>query len=259
MIRNLKVLGLALMAVFAMAAVTASAASAQNALLTSDGAVTLTGEETGVEKNRLEAFGAFVECPGGTKYTGHLVTTEAQTAGKEHKNAGIGKNLIASGSTTVTVTPHYKEPCKGSNNTVATIDMNGCDYVIHSGATTGVQPPGGATYGATVDIVCPPNKTITVTIWLTAGTHISEPLNPKCIIHIGSQSGLKGGHITDTNLADGHIELTETVEKITATQTRNSILCPAGTATTEAKFKLDVTVKGHNSVGAATGVSLSHT
>jgi hypothetical protein len=257
MIRNLKVLGLALVAVFAMAAVTAAAASAQNALLTSDGPVTLTGEETGKEVNRLTAFEAFVECPVST-YTGHLVTTEAQTAGKEHKSAGIGKNLIPVPATTATITPHYKEPCKGSVGTVATVDMNGCDYVIHSGPTTGVQPPEGATYEAIFDIICPPTKTITVTIWLTAAAHTNKEA-PKCIIHVGPQTNLKGGHLTDTKLTDGHIELTGEVLGIAATQTRNSILCPAGTETKTAKFDLDVTVKGHNSLGAATGISLSHT
>jgi hypothetical protein len=52
----------------------------------------------GVEVIRLEAFGAFIECPG-SKYTGHLVTTEAQTGGEAHAAPSIGKNLIASGST----------------------------------------------------------------------------------------------------------------------------------------------------------------
>jgi hypothetical protein len=258
MIRNLKVLGLALMAVFAMAAVTASAASAQNALITSDGPVTLTLEETGTEANRLTAFGAFTECPG-SKYTGHLVTTEAQTSGKRHSEAAIGKNLIPVPATTATITPHYKQPCKGSLGTVMTIDMNGCDYVLHSGPTTGVQPPEGATYETTMDIVCPPNKTITMTIWLSAAAHTSEPLAPKCILHIGEQKGLKGAHLTDTKLTDGHIELTGEIVGLIMKQTRNSILCPAGTETKEAKLDLDLTIKGHNSLGEPTGISLSHT
>ncbi len=47
MIRNLKALGLTLAAVFAMSAIAASAASAQQGTLTSDGPVTLYGTETG--------------------------------------------------------------------------------------------------------------------------------------------------------------------------------------------------------------------
>jgi hypothetical protein len=254
MIRNLKALGLSLAAVFVGAAVIASAASAQNALITSDGPVTLTAEETGTEANRFTAFGAFFECPG-SKYTGHLVTTEAQTGGKKHSEIAIGKNLIPVSGTTATITPHYNQAtCQGPAGMKPTVDMNGCDYVIHSGATIG-----GATYGATIDIVCPPSKSITVTLWFSSAAHISEPNAPKCIVHVPSQLGLKGAHLTDTNLTDGHIELTGQIVGLTLTQTRNSILCPATTETKEASLDLDITIKGHNSVGAATGISLSHT
>ena len=64
MIRNLKALGLALVAVFAMSAMAASASSAS---VTSDGPFTLTGTETGgTETNYLEAFGLKTKCPGST-------------------------------------------------------------------------------------------------------------------------------------------------------------------------------------------------
>jgi hypothetical protein len=53
---RLKTLGLALVAVFALSAVAASAASAQQGKLTSDGPVTLTITETGVEQNFFEMF-----------------------------------------------------------------------------------------------------------------------------------------------------------------------------------------------------------
>jgi hypothetical protein len=253
MIRNLKALGLAVFAVCAMGAIAASAASAQNALITSTGPVTLTGTETGNQANRLESFGAFVECPGST-YTGHEV--------------GSLINGVPSGATTATITPHYKQTtaagapnCVGSLGTSATVDVNGCDYVIHSGETTESSPPPAgtaATYGATFDVVCPGGQSIKVTVWLSESAHTSEPASPKCILTIPAQTGLKGGHLTETSLTDGHIELTGTVTGITVEQTRNSILCPSGTETKEGKFKLDVTVSGDNSIGSPTAVSLSH-
>lgn len=250
MTRNLKTLGVALVAVFAIGAVVASAASAQGKL-TSTGNVTLTGTETGENANRLTAFNAFVECPGST-YTGHKL---AETP---HK-------FITSGSTTATLTPKYKEAednCRGSLNTSATIDMNGCDYVIHLGATTGGV---NGTYGITFDVVCPAGKQITVTIWLSKAAHTSEPLAPKCILHVpgvagGVNQNLAGAHATDTG--NGTIDLTGTVKGITVTQTRNSILCPVkngnGTHDPEAEFHLDVNVTGKNEAGGATSISLSH-
>jgi uncharacterized protein (DUF1499 family) len=216
--------------------------------LTSDGPVTLTGTDTGVEANRLEAFGAFYECPGST-YTGHKYNVTPHT-------------FISSGATTITISPKYKEKtaegapnCKGSLGTSATIDMNGCDYVAHLGETTPAENEVG-TYGVTFDVVCPAGKEITVTIWLSESQHTTEPTKPKCIVHIPSQAGLSGAHATETG--NGTIDLTGTIIGITAKQTRNTILCPAGTHTIEGKFKLDVNVTGKNEAGAATAISLSH-
>jgi hypothetical protein len=95
MIRNLKALGLALVAVFALSAVAASAASAQQGFITSTGPVTLDGVEDGTnyfEIHNLEPFGKVrVECPGST-FKGHEV---GSTKG------------IPSGAKTATITPNY--------------------------------------------------------------------------------------------------------------------------------------------------------
>src|ERR1044072_3755126 len=71
MIRNLKAPGLALMAVFALTAMAASTASAQQGTLTSDGPVTLIGTETGEPNdNSISMFGTTIRCPGST-HTAH--------------------------------------------------------------------------------------------------------------------------------------------------------------------------------------------
>lgn len=247
MIRNLKVLGLALVAVFALSAVAASVASAQQGTLTSDGKVTLKGEETGVEQNFLESFGLKVQCPG-SSYTGHEYNVTPHV-------------LIPSGATTVTLTPHYKQTNHNCNvtpgNFKATIDMNGCDYVAHIGETTGGV---AGTYGVTFDVVCPANQSITVTVWTTSALETSEPNNPMCKLHVRGapfNQGLKGAHITDTGVGDG--TLTGTVEGINVqkTKTTHALLCPTAETNT-GKFGLDVTVKGLNSVGEPTNISLSH-
>jgi len=247
MTRNLKALGLALFAVFAMSAVAAQAASAANGMLTSDGPVTLTGTETGAAgANRITAFGTFFECPGST--------------GTGHKYDVTPHEFIPSGSTTFTLTPHIKqtngagEPnCVGTAGTSGTTDFQGCDYVVHAGETTGGV---AGTYGGSLDVVCPTGKEINWTIWFSKAQHIAEPNNPKCVLHVPPQTGITGVHATDTG--NGTIDLTGTLEGITATQTRNSILCPSGTHTATLAVDLDVSVTGHNEAGEPTGISLSH-
>lgn len=264
--RNLKALGLALVAVLALGGVYASAASAQQGKLPSDGPFTLTGVETGAESNnQLEAFGVAVRCPG-SEYTGHVVTTHAQTtaAGKSHEKAGTGSNLIPIDSSTATITPHYKEttPLGPPNCSApvlgwsATVDLNGCDYVIHIGNTVSEH-----TYNMTFDIVCPIGNEITVTLWKTEAKHTSGT-KPTCIMHIPPQNGLAGGHATDTNTRDGHIELTDTVEGVTVkkvgTNHDPSILCIGTSHESDSKIKLDVTVAAHDVDGDPQPINLTH-
>jgi hypothetical protein len=244
MIRNLKVLGLALVAMFAMAAVLASVASAQTkGDLTSDGRFTLKGKEAGTEtENRLTAFGKFVQCPGST-YTGHKVEVTPHVP-------------LTSGDTTATVTPHYKqENCRGTLSTRATVHMNGCDYVVHLGETTGGV---NGTYGVTFDVVCPVGKEITETVW-TSGQTTHPETNRLCIIHVPGQNGLAGAHAT--NLAGGKLRLSGTVEKITASQTKGPDdvfnLCPNENTTT-AKFDLNAEIEGVNELGETTQVEITH-
>jgi hypothetical protein len=151
MIRNLKFLGLALVAVMAMSAMVASAASAD--LFNSEKEnTTLTGTqekhlEGGVEKNdRFITAGGILECTSAT-YKGTQATKT---------------------SSTVTVAPTYS----GCTFTglAATVKTNECTYVFSLiGATTTGQ----------AEIKCPTGKEITVEIG-------PEPTR-RCIIHISAQ------------------------------------------------------------------------
>jgi hypothetical protein len=242
MICDLKTLGLALVAIFALSAVAASAASAQQGLLTSDGPVTLRAEETGEKANSITMFGFRAECPGSIG-TGHQYNVTPHT-------------LIPSGETTFTLTPHLKQinhNCRVSpGNFPATTDFNGCDYVAHIGETT----VSAGTYGGTSDIVCPPGKSITWTVFTTTTAETNN--EPFCVLHIKEQAGLAGAHVTDTG--NGYIDLTGTVENIHAEKTNigtHPILCPNQT-TAAAKFDIDVTVKGLNEEGEPTVIALSH-
>jgi len=245
MIRNLKALGLALVAVFALSAVAATAASAQGKL-TSDGPVTLKGGEIVSGNDILKALGIEVKCPGST-VTAHAYNTTPH-------------GLISSGATTLTVTPLYKQTdalgkinCKAAG-LPTTVDMNGCDYVVHIGATTGVAD----TYSGTIDIVCPVGSEITLTVFTTEA---DDPSKPFCILHIKAQTGLTGATAVDTT--KGSIELKGTVTGIHVTRTNVSktthlVLCPDGTTTATGSFIVQDLITGVNSLGNATTIGLTH-
>ncbi|MGC1852035.1 MAG: hypothetical protein WA687_06310 [Solirubrobacterales bacterium] len=248
MIRNLKTLGLALVAVFAFSALAASAASAQNqGTLTSTGPVTLTGNETGtLFANALTGPLGDVTCPGST-YTGHAVLTHAQTT------AGTKHGLITVPATTVTITPFYATKCQAHipifGTRPATVTMNGCDYEFHLGVTTG----GGETYGVTADLKCPTGKLAEVHIYKT-GSVTHPDADSVCTIKFGetNNQGIAGAHVVNT--AGGTLGINGKAENIHTESTGS--LC--GTSTSEtADLDVDVTIKGDNSLGEPTAISVT--
>jgi hypothetical protein len=258
MIRNLKALGLALVAVFALSAVVASAASAQvkPGTLTSTGPVTLigtqtapVGEEDVTKKNFLSAFGGTTTCAT-AKYTGHKALTLLQTEDPETKK----HELIPNDVSEITITPHYGV-CNTkilASNFPTTVDMNGCDYTFDLKETT----PGVDTYTVRATVICPKDKHITITIFATAAKHTSN--EPFCHVTITENAaGYLGLHATDTT--NGKIDITGTVAGISADKKSptGSILCPEETTNT-AELTQDVTVEGKNEAGGATTISLSH-
>jgi hypothetical protein len=242
MIRNLKVLGIALAAVFAMSAVAASAASAQQGKLTSDGAFTLKTTETGAATaNALTAFGLETQCPGST-IVGHKFTEPA-----------VPNVLIPSGAT---ATPTYVNCVTkvGASNFPTTVDMNGCDYVAKLGVTTPAGNKEG-TYGVTFDIACTPPNEIVVTVFTNAADHLAN--KPMCKLDVKAQTGLTGAHVTYP-AAGTDVNITGTVKGIHVqkTFTTHIALCPTAT-TAVAEFHIDVTAKGFDAAGNATNISIS--
>ncbi|HET8862857.1 MAG TPA: hypothetical protein VFM94_06380 [Solirubrobacterales bacterium] len=124
MTRNVKAMGLALVAVLGMSAIVASAASAQQGKLTSDGPVTLTGSPTGTpDLSDFTFFGSSnSECPLYT-YTGHKYNVTPH-------------ELIPSGATAITLSVSYGKFCNVGGAPM-TADMNGCDFVLDIEGTTG--------------------------------------------------------------------------------------------------------------------------
>ena len=215
MMRNLKVLGIAMAAVFAMSAVIASAASADQ--LTSESSpVTLTGAQIASENNKL---------------------TSPEVGTISCETADYNATSVATPTRTITVTPVYTNCRVFGFLSHTPIHMNGCDYLLH------VNTAANDTTG-TADLVCPAGATVTATA-ISVGT-------TKCTVHIAPQTNL--AKIEATNIGSGatrEIELHLEIENIAETHTKGSGLgaCPAGSST---KAVLEGTVKVTGETTSAT-------
>lgn len=238
MARNLKALGLALIAVLALCAVAASAASAQNGKLTADGPVTLFGTQTGEKsKNSVAAFGGETTCEKAT-YTAHKYNVTPHA-------------LIPSGESSITITPNYGL-CKYTNGPVTwfvTIDMIDCDYALHLEGEKAAN-----VYNTKTTIVCPAGQHITAKLYTTAPEHAAE----KSFCHFTiteKAAGYTGFIATDTK--NGKVDLNGTISNITADKKgAEPILCVEEMNNT-AKIDVDITLEGKDKAGAATPISLS--
>jgi hypothetical protein len=240
MTHNLKVLGLALAAVFALSAISASAASAQNGKLTSTGPVTLKAVNQGAaSENQWEEFGFNLRCPN-VVYTGHKVNVTPHEA-------------IPSGASEITITPHYGA-CTGLGFP-ATIDMNGCDYVIDIKETV---VGGTDEYKIDTTIKCEAGKHIKKTSFTTSAHNASEMF---CEIEITEKTTAYTGLVLkDTTNGTGDIKGTLTgFEAHKRPGPHSSIFCPSPEqTTTTGALKLNVKVEGFTAGGAVTSIGISH-
>jgi len=193
MIRNLKVLGLAFVAVLAMSAVVSSAAQAVPSFTCSAYPCSATGEN----KAGSETF----TTPGGTvQCDSHFTVEKYRTT--------TGEGVPSPGSPTVTVTPKYTN-CVAFGFLGATVSMNDCDYEFHA-----TEQLGAGHYVHHVYINCPTGKAITI----VAGT---------CEVTVGTQSLTD---VTTLNLAGGSVTVVPTVKNITMNVVKDGFGCPfAGT------------------------------
>jgi len=234
MYRNLKALGLALVAVFAMSAIAASAAQAQPTLTSEVSPVTLTGSGGGYESGeKLHAFGQSVECEGSTFHTA----------------------LTATPATEIVAEATYGPECRTAvQHLPATVTMNGCTYRFYN-----LKFVAAGHYDATVDIVCPPEKVIEVHIYATHTTHTEK--KSLCTLTVPPQKELEKATITTTTTPGrsfGDLKIEGTIKKIHVIQHRNSILCPAGETTLEGEETVPgVTVEGRTSGGLGNDIDIS--
>jgi hypothetical protein len=249
MIRKFKVLGPALVAVFAMSALGASAAQATAGTLTSEGkTVIVTAEQTTGHRFTLtnhkigEGF-ATVECTT-AEFTGSFVSASME------------------GATVFTVQPVY-EGCKafGLNATVTT---TGCDYLLHTVTQSGVviDFPGGVVTGngvwhVTTDVVCQNTKDKDG----TQTPHRIKIVTATCEVTIGGQPGLATSSVSNSGGSGTAMDLvlSTNITGIVYSVTKDGIGCPlSGTGLfTAGDYTGVTTVKAHDWVTkAAVGITL---
>ena len=146
--RNLKILGLALVAMFAMSAVGASMASADELTSELNQAVQMHGEKHPNFTDVFETTAGNTQCSSVTYHIGTVTVPP----------------------TTIRATPTYSG-CT-SSGIPAVIDTNGCHFLFHV--------TGGSSTVGDVTVECPSGKDITVTVSL-AGTI-------KCTVHVPPQT-----------------------------------------------------------------------
>ncbi len=234
MIRNLKILGLASLGVLVLAAVAASAASAANGTITSDGPVTLLGEETGgTANNQFTAFASNIRCPGSSLTI--------------HKYNETPHNLVPSDTDTATITWHHPDVgCTATAlNLPATIDMNGCDWVPHFGETVAGKTD---TYSILATTVCTAGNHVKMTVFNAAKT-----ATVCTITFTENVAGYTGLEAVDTTTGD--VDIVGTATGISVDE--EGTLC--GThSESGATMKTDMTIRGINEAGELTSIGLSH-
>jgi hypothetical protein len=205
MVRNLKGLGLAFIALLAMSAIGASTAEATPQFTCSTYPCTATG--TAPLRD--------------SEYTTPAGSVKCATHYKVEKYNAITEDFSAATSTvTVTVTTTN---CQAFGFLSATVNMNGCDYDWHA-----TQRLAEHHYLHHVDITCPAGKAIVV----TAGS---------CEATIGAQVGLTD--ITTMNLANGSLTVEPTVGEMTMNVVKDGFGCPfSGTGHTKASYHGHVTL-----------------
>ena len=236
MIRNLKVLGLALVAMLALGVVGASGAMAANGTVKIG--ATGDGNLDGIQINNN------VFTVGG----GRTVVCETVT---------FTASMAAASSTVEKIIPKY-EKCTSTLAGVkvpATVTPNGCTYTVHLGETTGVEDQ----YSGTADVVCPEGKLIEVHVYKEGTLPANhKPENQLCGYTIGSQAGLGSGTVTNiTTSTPKDLEINLNLVKINYTRTLGTIP-NCGAAAAQATLSGKLTITGSTTPGVATDIILSH-
>jgi hypothetical protein len=223
MIRNLKGLGLALVAVFAMSAMAASGAQGATPTIVTGAAGTFSGDQVGVHE--------------------FTVGSRALNCKKAHFSGTSALSQVE-----MTIAFEYKEcattPVLGISFPVTVTD-NKCVYTFtnlkHTEAAGGLPTD----YDADVSIICPEGKKIEVHVYNNAAH--TEQL---CTLTIESdQTDLSGNTITNVAGSPDDLLIHHNVKVKVENHNPNAI---CGEATTTAEYHGTTTLKAFNAAGVQT-------
>jgi hypothetical protein len=228
--RKLKVLGLALVAVFAMSAMVASAAQGKTPGTLTTFPTTATTSIHGTQAT-----------PHAFKLTSQFINGEpATTTCNIAKFTSPAGSSVTDGATTVTLVPEYKE-CKTSGFN-ATVTVENCHYSVHLGTNTGGAL--GTHAVITLDNVAPGTCIIKITL-LT------------CEVQVKAQEFATGNILTNSG-TEKEMDLlldTDITNKIAYTITKDGIGCPLtelGKTFNDGDYTGTTTVDGKNTVNGST-------
>lgn len=228
MTRNLKALGLSLVAVFAMSAMAASAAQATAGHLAWEtGATLVTAHQEATGGSQLfKTTAGSVTCD--------TVTGDASLVGLTNPSASIE-------TTNITYTDSTKEAdhCRGPLGTSPEIAMNGCQYKFNAGETAAGKTD---TTVGTVDITGCTNADKSITI--NAGI---------CTIHVKEQNV---GPVYYHTILEGGVEKVTIEPKVTNIHYVHTGLCGNGTGTT-GEYEGNVIAEAETGTGAARNLKVT--
>jgi hypothetical protein len=226
---NLKIIGIVIAALFACSAMTVSAAGGPFWFESDADPGVFTDLNGELDPGASDVW---------TVDAGEISCTNISYSGRMEDNT----------ETTMTLTPSYGG-CT-FHGLPATIDVNGCAFVLHTWLVIKEGTPGGEYEAGTV-IECPVGKDITV-------TQISGGVK-KCTIHIEPQNLGEGLILTNAGEAGAQTEdITADVdyENIKYTQTEGSGAgkCVTTTTTPNGSWVGKETFKGTNLIGLQTNI-----
>ena len=224
MIRNLKALGLALCAVFALSAMAASGASAQDVktdVFTAPAGTHLTGIQTGTAADNVF----------GTKSSAVAVNCE---------NATYKGTVGEEAAEEVTVTPSFTGCKAGGFN--ATVDVSGCDFVL-TGTTDTYFDTDNAHKGedATVSLDCNHTGNVKITAALGCTITFSDTHGGNTV-----NQNLLGVKYTNGVSGKWDVKVDVTVDKIHYTATEACGFFGIPTTGNDTFLTQTVTVKGYS-------------
>jgi hypothetical protein len=228
MIRNLKMLGLAAVAVLSMSAMLAPAAQAENGFLTAESYPTvLTGTQTGALVSTVVANGVrSIHCT----------------------NANLDGTITGAASF-VTIAPTYSGCTALPGNLPATILMNGCDYTVWLTRPGSTGHPAG-TGGVSTTIDCPAGSVIEKKIYETAAKHTAG--TPLCHYTLAAQGPLAAGTYHNNAGPPKDITWTMEVKPVTVNKIGPAILCGAAAgANVATTAKGTYTIEGFKDLAGA--------